>query len=102
MHQIDTDITDFLLPAIRAFPTALKFVERHLADETNDFRLVRLNNFQCSADPLLFLALFHLSHIDRGPVHQIHEIQRVFRNKFFVVNVLQYHLDRTRRYRSRM
>jgi len=74
VHQINLGVPDVLLPAVLAFPAALKFVECDLADETNDLRLLRSNGFQSAFDACLFLTLFQFCHVYRGPIHQIHKV----------------------------
>ena len=48
VHQINLGVSDVLLPAVVAGPTALKCVESDLADETNDLGPLRANGFQCA------------------------------------------------------
>ena len=87
MHQIDLGVSDVLLPAVVAGPTALKCVESDLADETNDLGPLRANGFQCALYARLLLTSVQFCHVYRGPVHQIHKVQCIFRNELFIVNV---------------
>jgi hypothetical protein len=48
MHEINLGITDVILPAIIACPTASKGIECDFPDETNDLGLADSNGFQCA------------------------------------------------------
>ena len=89
MHEIDPGITDILLPAIIAYPTASKGVERDLANETNDLGLAGSDDLQHTFYASLRLTFFQFCHVSRGPVHQIHKIQCVFQNEMFIVDTLE-------------
>jgi len=69
VHQINLGVSDVLLPAVVAGPTALKCVESDLADETNDLGPLRANGFQCALYARLLLNFIQ----QPGPVEQIPE-----------------------------
>ena len=89
VHKINPGTTDVLLPAVITCPTASEGVERDLANETNDLGLAGLDDLQHTFYASLRLTFFQFCHVSRGPVHEIHEIQCVFRNEIFIVDTLE-------------
>src|SRR5207244_11665426 len=89
VHEINGHAIDFGLPAPIAFARPVKAVEGNLADEANDARFAAPNDFQRAPDPSLFLTFLQHSHIRAGTVHQIDELQSVFRQEFLLINPLE-------------
>jgi hypothetical protein len=89
VHEINRHAVDFGLPAPIAFSRPVKPVEGNLADEANDARFADPNDFQRAPDASLCLPFLQHSHIRSGTIHQIDEIQSVFRQEFPFIYLLE-------------